>query len=31
MIKDLKYFDGQLSEINRVPDDLKICIKRALR
>ncbi len=23
MIKDLKYFDGQLSEINRVPDDLK--------
>ena len=23
MIKDLKYFDGQLSEISRVPDDLK--------
>ena len=23
MIKDLKYFDGQLQPINRVPDDLK--------
>ncbi|MEC9206085.1 MAG: ribonucleoside-diphosphate reductase subunit alpha [Pseudomonadota bacterium] len=23
MIKDLKYFDGQLSSINRVPDELK--------
>ena len=24
MIKDLKYFDGQLSSINRVPDELKL-------